>query len=50
MLTNKIEILPKMIMIWSSENMAHFRLFKNPSKFFGQFFSSNVFAHMFFLF
>jgi len=26
----KIEIHPKMIMIWTYENMAHFRPFKSP--------------------
>jgi hypothetical protein len=26
----KIEIRPKMIMIWTFENMAHFKPFKNP--------------------
>ncbi len=31
----KIEIHPKMIMIRTYENMAHFRPFKSPSIFFG---------------
>jgi hypothetical protein len=26
----KIEIHPKMILIWTYENLAHFRPFKNP--------------------
>jgi hypothetical protein len=26
----KIEIHPKMVMIWTYENMAHFRPFKSP--------------------
>jgi hypothetical protein len=30
MLKNKIEIHPKMIMIWTYENMAHFKPFKSP--------------------
>ncbi len=30
MLRKKIEIHPKMIMIWTYENMPHFRPFKSP--------------------
>jgi hypothetical protein len=30
MFLKKIEIHPKMIMIWTYENMAHFRPFKTP--------------------
>jgi len=30
MFIKKIEIDPKMIMIWTYENMAHFKPFKSP--------------------
>jgi hypothetical protein len=46
----KIEIHPKMIMVWTYESMAYFRPFKSPYFFFVNFFLAIVLHICFFCF